>query len=350
MTRTDIDLRSDLMGARSPKIAAAMSAATLRAAAMTYGEDPDERTLMDLLAEELGVEAVLLVPTCTMANQIAIRLHLPDGGRLASSPLSHVVTVEARATALTGIARQDLQAENGHLSPSAVADFLAGRDAAEATLVWLENTHMLSAGSVMPSGWQAQIAAACRATGASLHLDGSRLWNAAIAQRAPMSALTVGCGTVAVSLNKAIGAPLGSVLAGSREAIAEAARWREAMGGEWRPIGCIAAAALAALDGWRERLDTDAEIARTLAGSIADRIGAEALQPVSSNLIFLNRPNHDAMLFVAALARRGVKTIPLGPHAVRLAIHSGVREREVEAVAIAISAADSELRNGDGTE
>ncbi|HUD50932.1 threonine aldolase family protein [Parvibaculum sp.] len=350
MTRTSIDLRSDLLGPRPPKIADIMSAAVLRPAAMIHGEDPDERALMELLAEELGVEAVLLVPTCTMANQIAIRLHLPDGGRLASSPLSHVVTVEARATALTGVVRQDLQAENGHPSPSTVAGFLASQEASETALVWLENTHMLSAGSVMPFGWQAQIAAACRAAGASLHLDGSRLWNAAVAQRAPMSVLTGGCDTVAVSLNKAIGAPLGSVLAGSREAIAEAVRWREAMGGEWRPIGCIAAAALAALDGWRERLETDADIARMLAGAIADRLGAEALQPVSSNLIFLNRPDHDATLFVAALARRGVKTIPLGPHAVRLAIHGGVREREVEAVATAIAAADSEVRHGDGTE
>jgi threonine aldolase len=260
-----IDLRSDLMGPRPRPVVAAMSAAAARPPAMAYGEDPDESALMERLTVELGVEAALLVPTCTMANQIAIRLHLPGGGRIAAAALSHVLTVEARATAATGVAGQVLSSENGHPSPSAVADFLAGRRAGEATLVWLENTHMLSAGSIMPVGWQTQIGASCRKAGCAVHLDGSRLWNAAVAQDAPMAMLVAGCDTVAISLNKAIGAPLGSVLTGSRAEIDEAQRWRDALGGGWRPIGCIAAAALAALDGWRERLKMDAAVTGGLA-------------------------------------------------------------------------------------
>ncbi len=348
MTRVEIDLRSDLMGPRLPKVAMALHDAALRPPAMGYGEDRDEQALIEMLAAELGVEAVLLVPTCTMANQIAIRLYLRDGGRLASAALAHVVTVEGRATALTGVETQVLPDENGHPSPLAVADFLAGRRSGEASLVWLANTHMLSAGSVMPAGWQAQISTACQAVGSALHLDGSRLWNAAVAQDAPMFRLAAGCDTVAVSLNKAIGAPVGSVLAGSRAAIDEALRWRDAMGGGWRPIGSIAAAALAALEGWRERLETDMASARALAGAIADRLGDHAVQPAQTNLIFLNRSGDDASLFVESLARHGVKALMLTPGTVRLAIHSGVRTREVETIAAAVAAANVELSAANG--
>ncbi|ABS64427.1 aromatic amino acid beta-eliminating lyase/threonine aldolase [Parvibaculum lavamentivorans DS-1] len=343
MTRTGIDLRSDLMTPGSAKVAAAMQAAALRPPAMGHGEDPDERALMELMAAELGVEAVLLVPTCTMANQIAIRLHLPEGGRLASSALAHVVTVEDRATALTGVARQVLPDENGHPSPAAVAGFLAERAPGEATLVWLENTHMLAAGSVMPTGWQSDIGATCRAAGSTLHLDGSRLWNAAVAQNAPLSVLMAGCDTAAISLNKAIGAPVGSVLAGSRSEIDEALRWRDAMGGGWRPIGAIAAAARAALEGWRDRLETDAAMASTLARAIAGRLGDLAVQPAQTNLVFLNRPSGDAAQFVDSLARHGVQVLKLTPALVRLAIHGGVRVHEVETIATAVATADTEL-------
>jgi threonine aldolase len=274
-----IDLRSDLMGPRTREVAEAMRDAVLRPGAMDFGEDADERRLSDQLTAEFGVEAVLLVPTCTMANQIAIRLHLPDGGQLSSSARDHVVTVEARATALTGVVHQTLSAENGHLSPSVVSEYLNGDTRGESRLVWLENTHMLSAGSVMPSGWQTEIGVACRAAGAALHLDGSRLWNAAVAQEASMATLMTGCDTAAISLNKAIGAPVGSVLAGSRAAIEQAVRWRDVMGGNWRPLGGIAAAALVALQGWRPRLATDLAMTQAIADSIVDRLGEGAILP-----------------------------------------------------------------------
>ena len=310
---------------------------------MLYEEDPAERALYDMLAEELGVEAVLLVPTCTMANQIAIRLHLSNGGRLASTAFAHVVTIEARATALTGVVRHLLAGENGHPSPSTVADFVAAADPHEPALIWLENTHMLSAGSVMPAGWQAQIGDTCRKAGRTVHLDGSRLWNAAVAQNVTMATLVDGCDTVSISLNKAIGAPVGSVLGGSRAAIGEAVRWRDAMGGEWRPIGPIAAAAFAALDGWRERLERDTSITSALAAAITSRLGEDAVQPVHTNLIFLNRSGGDASLFVDGLALRSVGATLLTDGLVRLAIHNGVREPEVELVATAIASVDAEL-------
>jgi len=320
-----------------------MFSGSQRPPALAYGEDHDEKVLMKKLEAELGVEAVLLVPTCTMANQIAIRLHLANGGELASCALSHIVTVEASATALTGVSGKPLASENGHLSPAAVEGFLAGRSQDDAALIWLENTHMLSAGSVMPSGWQAAIGGMCKPVGVAVHLDGSRLWNAAVAQDAPVSALVAGCNTVAISLNKAVGAPCGSVLGGSREDIAKAVHLRSAMGGEWRPIGSIASAALAALDGWRDRLEADAFATRSLATSIVGRLGEHAVLPAPTNLIFLSRPNGDAARFVEALSRLGVKALVLTPEAVRLAIHSGVRDKEVEIIANVVKTADIEL-------
>lgn len=343
-----IDLRSDLMGPRTREVAEAMRDAVMRPGAMDFGEDADERRLSDQLTAELDVEALLLVPTCTMANQIAIRLHLPEGGRLASSARDHVVTVEAGATALTGVVHEILSAENGHPSPAIVSEYLNAGTRGKPRLVWLENTHMLSAGSVMPSGWQTEIGVACRAADTALHLDGSRLWNAAVAQEASMATLMTGCDTAAISLNKAIGAPAGSVLAGSRLAIEQAVRWRDAMGGNWRPLGGIAAAALAALQGWRPRLATDLAMTQAIAEAIVDRLGEDAILPAPTNLIFLNRPAGDAVAFVGALARQGVRAIVLAPAHVRLAVHSGVREREVEKIIAAITTADAERAAASG--
>lgn len=353
-----IDLRSDLIGPRTAAVAQAMAAAALRAPAMDYGEDADEQALADALTTELGVEAVLLVPTCTMANQIAIRLHLPEGGCLAAAPLSHIVTVESPATVLTGVRVYGLSADtrvaqianphaflmdNGHPSPESVKKFLAQRTSTERTLIWLENTHMLSAGSVLPAGWQARIAAICRDAGSPLHLDGSRLWNAAVAQGVPMAGLVEGCDTTAISLNKALGAPLGAVLVGSRAHIDAAVRLRQALSGEWRPIGAIAAAAVAALHGWRGRLEIDAVMTDALAAAIAEALGEAAVYPAPTNLIFLNRERWDAPRFVEALQRRGVRSTLVSPGIVRLAIHNGIRTVEVAAIARAVLAADAEL-------
>lgn len=338
-----IDLRSDLMGPKLPSVAKAMADAALHTPTMSYEESAAERALNEALTAELGVEAVLLVPTCTMANQIAIRLHLPQGGLLAGSALGHIVTVEAQATALTGVSPVALPVEGGHPSPEAVRRFLHDRDMGAAALVWLENTHMLSAGSVIPPEWQERIGADCRASGCAVHVDGSRLWNAAIARKLSPAELTVGCDTVSVSLNKCIGAPVGSVLAGSRSAIAEAVRLRDALGGEWRPISSIAAAALAALEGWRERLEADAAMTGKLAAAIADRLGEAAVHPAPTNLIFLNVPNGEAPRFIELLAAQGVQVIPIMASIVRLAIHGGVREREVDIIVDAVAAAHAEL-------
>lgn len=346
------------MGPRSRAVAEAMSAAALRTPAMEYGEDADERGLYEFLAEELGVEGVLLVPTCTMANQIAIRLHLPDGGRIVGAPLSHVLTSEASATRLTGVLGHAVATDaplvsgtnhaalppgNGHPEPEAVEAFLAERDGGEGALVWLENTHMLTAGSMIPAGWQRRMAEACKLAGTPLHLDGSRLWNAAVGRDAPMADLMDGCDTAAISLNKAIGAPLGSVLAGSRETIEAAVRVRQALCGEWRPIGVIAAAALAALQGWRERLQMDAAMTAALASGLAAELGDAAIQPAPTNLVFLNRPGGDAVRFVDSLARRNVGSIIVTAGIVRLAIHNGIREREVVQIVRAVVATNMEL-------
>jgi threonine aldolase len=323
-------------------VADAMSRACLRAPAMTREEDPDERALAEALCEELGLEAVLLTPTCTMANQIAVRLHLPSGGLLASNDLAHVVTVEARATSLTGVTRASLASEHGHPTPMAVRSFLAESNGTPGgALVWLENTHMLAAGSVMPDEWQAAISEHCRGAGVAVHLDGSRLWNAAAASRSSMAKLATGIDTVAISLNKALGAPLGSVLAGSRALIEEADRWRNALGGEWRPVGPIAAGALAAFRGdWRARLERDLELTHRLAEAICERFGDAFIMPVETNLIFVNRPLDDAKAYRTELERLGVRTTFIAPTTVRLALHGGISADAVTTIVEAMAEAE----------
>lgn len=329
-----IDLRSDLMTGASPRVRRAITEAMTRLPAMERDEDPDERRLNAELAAELGKEAALLFPTCTMANQAALRVWLPQGGSVAAAATAHVCTVEASATALTGVTTRQLTAERGHPSPEAVSDYLASReDGSGPTLIWLENTFMLSAGSVMPKGWQGGVAQACLRHSARLHLDGSRLWNAAAATGASMAEAAEGADSVSVSLNKAVGAPLGAILAGSRDMIEAAASVRAALGGEWRPLGWVAAGALAAMQDWRERLIEDHAVARTVAGGLQASLGADRAPTPETNLVFVSLPSRNARAVAEAAKAEGVLVLPLAARRIRLALHSGVTARDAGRIA-----------------
>lgn len=322
------DMRSDLLVPRSSAVVDAVAGAFRDRPAMDSGEDPHEAHLLSQVCDLLGCEAGLFLPTCTMANQVAVRCWLPSGGPVAADALSHIFTVEHKALGLTGAAPQAIPSQAGHITPQAIADYLTENEQTPC-LVWLENTHNLAGGSIMPAGWQVEIAGHCAEAARPLHLDGSRLWNAAAADGQELASLAEGVSSVALSLNKAVGAPMGAVLAGPRALIEQADQVRKAMSGEWRPIGPLAAGALAAIQGWRERLHHDHETAREIAAGLQSRLGDVAVSSPETNIIMLHCPMGSAGKIVAFADERGVKVLPISDRLIRFAIHGGVDRKAV---------------------
>jgi threonine aldolase len=333
-----VDLRSDILAPRSRSVIEAVADAFTALPSFLPAEDPQERRLLAMVKEMLGAEAALFVPTCTLANQLAIRCWLPTGGIVGADAACHLVTVEARALELTGAKPQALHSENGHVTPEAVGQFLDGQSD-KSKLVWLENTHNFGGGSIMPATWQADIHQHCASASTPLHLDGSRLWNAAVASGSSMAAMAHGATSVAVSLNKSLGAPLGAILAGPGDMIETATQLRAAMSGEWRPIGPMAAGALVAIEQWRQRLTMDHANAFELAARLKLSLGANAVSTPATNLIVLNCPNEQAGVIAKLAADRGVRVLPIGGALIRLAIHSGLTPDNLSKVAEALSSA-----------
>lgn len=325
-----VDLRSDLLAPRSTAVMQAVCDAMRESPTFLPGESVHERRLTDTVCELLGMEAGVFVPTCTMANQIAVRLWLPQGGRVAADRLCHLFTVEAAGLQFTGAIPHVLSSEGGHVTPDSVRAF-ADAEMAGPSMLWLENTHNFGGGTVIPDGWKDQIAQICAERGTPLHLDGSRLWNAAVASNADLSRLSQGASTVAISMNKALGAPMGAILAGSKEAIDAATNLRMAMSGEWRPVGPMAAGAVAAIDDWRERLSLDHANTFELATMLKLKLGREVVSSPPTNLLVLQCPDEKAVEIATLAAKRGIRVLPIGSSMIRLAVHGGLSAKNLSA-------------------
>ena len=337
-----VDLRSDLLAPRSKAVAQAVADAFSDPPTLNPGENPYEQQLISHVCDLLGKEDGVFLPTCTMANQIAVRCWLPSGGALVADGLSHVFTIEYSALKLTGVTTQALASENGHITPDAVGAFF-DQDAPKSSLIWLENTHNLAGGTVMPQGWQEQIGHRCALASTPLHLDGSRLWNAAAASDVELAATAKGAASVALSLNKSVGAPMGAILAGPKDMIGKAVKLRAAMSGDWRPIGPMAAGAIASLDQWRRRLQRDHGIAAELSAALKLRLGADAVSNPTTNIILLYCPDAKAAEIVAVASRHGVKVLAIGASMIRLVVHGGVTQDSLPPVVDGLTAAWDEV-------
>jgi len=268
-----------------------------------------------------------------MANQIALRVWCNPGQTLLTEPYSHVVRNERRATALAAIVVQHAAGDRGHLTPESLTSALNERPPPR--LIWLEDTHMLAGGTAMPAGWTATMGAICGKHGVGLHLDGSRLPNAAIARGESLATAAAGAVTVSISLNKALGAPLGAILSGPREVIDQAADWRDMLGGNWRPVGPLAAAARAALRGWEQRLRRDHALAADLAARLRAALGDIASTPDTNIILLRCRPGVAGGL-VQAIGEAGVAVLALAPDTIRLVLHGGVSPSDIPLVAEAV--------------
>jgi threonine aldolase len=328
-----IDLRSDTVTRPTPAMREAMASAEV--GDDVYSEDPTVNKLEKEAAEVFGREASIFVPTGTMGNQIAIRLHTQHGQEVICEARSHVLDWEmAMTAAFSGCQIRTVAAERGiltwnHIKPAIGAKIYYR---AQTALVCLENTHNMAGGTVTPLPVIEEVWAGAREAGLPVHLDGARVFNAAAALGISVAKLTSGFDTVMFCLSKGLGAPIGSMLVGSRKAIEQARIHRKALGGGMRQAGILAAAGLIALHEMPKRLQEDHANARLLAESVAAVPDAAEidLESVQTNIVIFKlrgkdqNSGGDAAAFTAALKQKGVLVSAIGPHSVRFVTHYDV--------------------------
>jgi threonine aldolase len=294
-----------------------------------YGEDPTVNRLEARAAEVFGREAALFVPTGTMGNQVAIRLHTEHGQEVVCEARAHVLDWEmGTAAAFSGCTMRPVAAERGILTWELVRGAIYRNVAFHAStgLICVENTHNMAGGTVTPVATARQICEGAHALGLPVHLDGARIFHAATALGIGVRELSAGFDTVMFCLSKGLGAPVGSMLVGSAEAMARARLFRKALGGGMRQAGVLAAAGLIALEEMPARLGEDHANARLLAKAVAAHKAAEIdMETVQTNIvIFKLRGGGDAAAFCAMLKANGVLASGIGPRVVRFVTHFDV--------------------------
>ncbi len=331
-----IDLRSDTLTQPTPAMRKAMAEAEV--GDDVYGEDPTINRLEHRAAEIFGKEAAIFVPTGTMGNQIGIRLHTQHGQEVICEARSHIVEWEmAMVAAFSGCQLRTVPAERGiltwkHIRP-AIAPAIYYR--AQTGLISMENSHNMAGGTVTPLPILEEIWSEAAKLGLPVHLDGARVFNAAVALGISVAELTSGFATISFCLSKGLCAPVGSILVGSREQIDQARIFRKALGGGMRQAGILAAAGLIALEEMPVRLHEDHTNARLLAEAIAQLPGIDIdLDSVQTNIVIFQLADQgDAASFVSALKARGVIAGTTGPHSVRLVTHRDVSTEDCETAA-----------------
>jgi len=300
-----------------------------------YGEDPTVNRLEARAAEVFGREAAIFVPTGTMGNQIAIRLHTQHGQEVICEARAHVLDWEmAMVAAFSGCVPRTVVGDRGVMRWEQIAKAIAPKIyyRAQTRLVCVENTHNMAGGTVTPVNVMEEIWAGAKEAGLPTHLDGARIFNAATALDVSVAELTSGFDTVMFCLSKGLGAPVGSMLVGSKKDIERARVYRKALGGGMRQAGVLAAAGLVALETMPARLGDDHANARMLAETIAGCEGAEIdMESVQTNIVFFSVK--DAVGLVAGLKECGILCSAIGPHQVRLVTHYDVSREDCDACA-----------------
>src|SRR6201996_6587677 len=322
-----IDLRSDTVTRPTPAMRAAMAAAEV--GDDVYGEDPTVNRLEARAAEIFGREAALFVPTGTMGNQVAVRMHTEHGQEVICESRCHLMDWEMATVAVfSGCQLRTVYADRGILTWPLIRQVIF-RDRhfrASTGLIALENTHNMAGGTVTPLEVMEEIWEGAADAGLPVHLDGARIFNAATALNIPVDRLPSGFSSVMFCLSKGLCAPVGSMLVSSRKNIERARNFRKALGGGMRQAGVLAAAGLIALNDMTGRLQEDHDNAKFLAGALSELRQVE-LDPklVQTNIvIFTLRGGGDAQALVSALASREVLAGTVGAHSIRLVTHHDV--------------------------
>jgi threonine aldolase len=326
-----IDLRSDTVTRPTAAMRQAMAAAEVGDDVL--GDDPTVIALQRRTAEILGKESAVYMPSGTMTNQVAIRAHTSSGDEIIVEAEAHCYYYEAGGpAALSGVMCRLIHGRRGIFSAEELKAAIrpANIHYPVPRLVCLENTHNRGGGSVWPIQAIAEVAAAAREAGLKLHLDGARLWNAAVATGISEAAYAGYFDSVSVCFSKALGAPVGSALAGSGEFIQRARRFRKMLGGGMRQAGIIAAGALYALEHHRRRLREDHANARRLAEGLAGAEGVQVDPAEAQTNIVIIRTARPAAELAAGLKAAGVLVLPTGPNSVRAVTHLDVNAAQID--------------------
>ena len=325
-----IDLRSDTVTRPTSDMRAAMAAADV--GDDVYGEDPTVRSLEERVAEMFGKEDALFSPTGSMANVLAVRSLVGVGQEILCEASSHIARAELGVHgAITGLTMRtwvgsplDLDTIEAMFAPDMGPFFVPTR------AVSVENTHNFGGGAVIPIAELQALRAFADERGIGVHLDGARLWNAHVATGTPLPEYGAVADVLMVALSKGLGAPVGSLVIGSAEAMAEARVWRKRLGGGMRQIGILAAAGLYALDHHLERLAADHANAKLL----ADACGVDPAT-VDTNIVV--KPMADPGRVVAAAREEGVLVSAVGATSLRMVTHLDVSREEAEHAAVVLS-------------
>lgn len=337
-----IDLRSDTVTKPSERMRAAMASAEV--GDDVYGEDPTVNRLQERAAEIFEKEAGLFVPSGTMGNQIAVAVHTRPGQELVIEERGHILNYEMGASAVfAGATIRPVKSGDGSgiLTWDEIAAVLRTDgiyDHTQTGLLCLENTHNLAGGRVMSAARCRDLCENAHEAGLPVHLDGARIFNAAVALNDPVANLTRYCDSIQFCVSKGLGAPIGSVLVGTRDFIDEARIWRKRLGGGMRQAGIIAAAGLMALEESPERLHVDHANARRLAEGLAEIPGvALDVGAVETNIVIFDisstgRPQAE---ICSALKRNGVLANGFGTK-IRMVTHVDISHADIDTALAAI--------------
>ncbi len=332
-----IDLRSDTVTRPSPRMRRAMASAEV--GDDVFMDDPTVNRLQERAARIFEREAALLFPSGSMANLVAIRAQTEPGNEVVCESLSHIYNYEvASMSAAAGVMPRVVEGTEGEMTWAQIEKAIrpAQYNLAQTGLICLENTGNMAGGAVLPTEGVEAICTGARNAGIPTHLDGARIFNAATALGESAAAITRGFDTISFCLSKGLGAPVGSMLVGSRDFIERARHFRKMFGGGMRQAGVLAAAGLVALEEGPPRLHEDHANARLLADRLALLPGI-TIQPeaIVTNILFfgIEETGLSAAEFVARLARAGVLCLPTGPTQVRMLTHCDVDRAGIERAA-----------------
>ena len=330
-----VDLRSDTV--TTPTDAMRKVIADAEVGDDVYHDDPMVLALEERVADLLGKDAAMYVPTGTMSNQVALRVHTDPGDVVIAAEGAHINGHELGAPAvLSGIRVNEIPSDRGKFTAEAVTAAVPVPPASmpaslfePVTLVAVENTHNEAGGTIWPLAQIESVTATARRLGMAAHLDGARLWNASVATGVTEATFAASVDTVSVCFSKGLGAPMGSALAGGAEFIASARRFKQMFGGGFRQAGMMAAGALYAVDNQRDRLAEDHAMAARLAKGLTEIPGVE-IDPatVETNLVYFHVEG--AARVCEELAARGVLMLPLAEDRIRAVTHIGIEAQDID--------------------
>lgn len=327
-----IDLRSDTV--TKPTLEMRQAAFDAEVGDDVYQEDPSVLELEELSASKLGKEAAMFVPSGTQGNQIAVLTHCHPGEEIILEENSHIYFYEgASISALAGVQPRTLKGHQGALYPKDVEMAIREDDIhqPDTSLICLENTHNRAGGAVVPLENMKEIYQLSRQYNIPVHLDGARIFNTSVASGIDVKEYASYTDTIQFCLSKGLGAPVGSVIAGSADFITKARKWRKRLGGGLRQAGVIAAPGLVALRSMVDRLEEDHINAKQLADGVGNISGLTIENSVDTNIVLVNteKANINAAEFIERLSEVGILAVRFGPDTVRFTTHYDIDAQDI---------------------